>query len=693
MFEMSLVFLTVMGMIKKLRPYQQEAIDRVRDASLVGRKRGIINFATGLGKSFTAAKITENLFPMTLNRTLFIAPARSLVWQMAQNYRSDYPTLQYGATLRDGIVPGLGIVMGRHDDHNARVVVSSVQTLLDKIAMEEERNNKPITRSDIVIDRYGKISLNPNSDRRVLVSERFDRMLKSGGLFNCYIFDEAHHAVAEETLRMFKRIQELHEVSNQEAPNIIGLTATPIRWDGVALANLFETIYIQRNFRWAQRNGYLVPFADPIQINIESNSAENHKDLIMKTAHNWESVVLDAWHKVASDRQTIAFTSPINGMGGVETAKELCKYFLESGIPCAQIDGQGCIGPDGNTMSVNDRGELFQMFLDRRIRILFMYGVGLEGLDLPNADCLFWMRNTDNAPLMTQAVGRILRTHPGKEDALIVDFTGSGVSVSTMGTLLGLMIDPDEEKPPEDEEDEEDLLEVDEGVSLFDLKQDNTLIADGVVINVGKIINKQGNDWYHDAESNSMSLQINNSDSLIIKYPNYTLQAKCQDMMNAMSQEDNIFAKDSLYWRVNNNTSKMNQDDFHKWFSLLEWIEQYASQFSLWHIKSRGLETTIHNNAYAIADRSLDVLLTQSSRYAHQNIENRADFLVDRSKRWSGKATQRQRVLLKNLGHTEADAPDLKKKEASKMINHVKTYRPIIKFEESINQRLSQLGE
>jgi hypothetical protein len=67
-------------------------------------------------------------------------------------------------------------------------------------------------------------------------------------------------------------------------------------------------------------------------------------------------------------------------------------------------------------------------------------GVLTEGFDEPSVDCILLARPTHSRPLYIQIVGRATRLHPGKEDALIVDFVGASSrhELVTLDTLFGL---------------------------------------------------------------------------------------------------------------------------------------------------------------------------------------------------------------------------------------------------------------
>lgn len=685
-------------MSKELRPYQQLAIDRVRDSTTLGVSSGIINLATGLGKSFTTVKMTEQLFDPQDQRTMFFAPSVDLVWQMASNYKNDFPALSMGYSNRQGFHPGIGVVMQRRNDSDARVIVASVASVVDRsVSDEDERDNFPIVASDVKADRFGNIHKALGSKRKFLVSERFDNILANGGLINNYVYDEAHHSVATESLRMFKRIQELHDILNVPF-RLVGLTATPIRWDGVAMGNLYDKIHIRRGFRWAQHMGYLVPFAPSLTVELEYDRATTDKGV--KSASNWKDMVIDTYHEVAQERQVIVFTSPIGELTGVEVAKELAKEFVNRGIKASAVDGQSVITPDGQEHSGTKlRGNIYESFMRRDIKILCMYGVGLEGLDLPAADCLFWMRKTDNAVLMTQAVGRILRLHPGKEDALVVDFTGMGMDVSPMATLLGQMVDPDMEAEDEQAEIEDELTNPTEGATIFDgLTNHKSLVtAKGRTVKVSSVIRSQGDDWHYDHESDSLSLALSESHALIIKNPNFALKQRADEALQVihlqMVGDDVDFSEE----RLSNIAKKFEgkpTEVLERWEKALEWLVRYASKYTLWHVyKPEGKSYyKLANESFIDVDEDIQELLVKASIYSSTEIQDRADFLADKKKRWSGKVSQAQRNFLKNLGYSQWDDPDIRKKEASKIITHILAHQKIEQgFVGDMKKRLSAL--
>jgi DNA repair protein RadD len=47
------------------------------------------------------------------------------------------------------------------------------------------------------------------------------------------------------------------------------------------------------------------------------------------------------------------------------------------------------------------------------------------GVDIPLFDCCAWLRPTESLVLYTQGIGRVLRLHPGKQSALVLDYAGN----------------------------------------------------------------------------------------------------------------------------------------------------------------------------------------------------------------------------------------------------------------------------
>jgi hypothetical protein len=78
-----------------------------------------------------------------------------------------------------------------------------------------------------------------------------------------------------------------------------------------------------------------------------------------------------------------------------------------------------------------------------QLRVVANCGVLTEGFDDPGVDCILLARPTQSRPLYIQIIGRATRLHPGKDDALIIDFVGASSrhELVTLGKLFGLTPD------------------------------------------------------------------------------------------------------------------------------------------------------------------------------------------------------------------------------------------------------------
>lgn len=104
-------------MISDLRPYQQQALDDIRDSVRGGVRRLIVQAATGAGKTKLAAALVDAALTKG-NRTAFVVPAVSLVDQTVESF--------WAEGIRD-----VGVIQANHSmsDWSRPVQVCSIQTI------------------------------------------------------------------------------------------------------------------------------------------------------------------------------------------------------------------------------------------------------------------------------------------------------------------------------------------------------------------------------------------------------------------------------------------------------------------------------------------------------------------------------------------------------------------------------------
>lgn len=245
--------------------------------------------------------------------------------------------------------------------------------------------------------------------RVVLASRDSLSRLKSLPKFDSIIVDEAHLVSSKEESG-YQKIIDLVKPSY-----LLGLTATPYRLDGGEIfgnGKQFESKIYQITMAELVESGYLVDFVLP------TNAAAIDRDVLKKRSGQFteesqeaafsRSVVDDCIHKwevLAADRKLSLFFCC-----SVEHAK-LVQSLVQKSI---LITGE-----------TKDRDVFIDSARRGDIRAIINVNVLTTGVNIPSIDCVVFLRATASASLYTQSLGRGLRTHPHKQNCLILDFAGN----------------------------------------------------------------------------------------------------------------------------------------------------------------------------------------------------------------------------------------------------------------------------
>lgn len=374
----------------RLRGYQREAIDAVWAAHAGGMRRPAVVLPTGAGKTVVLSHAIREHRSRTATRSLVLVHRDELADQTIAKLKAVAPHLRVGK------------VKAGDDAVDADAVVASVQTL------SRERRLARLVESQ---QRSGAIGL--------------------------VITDECHHAVAASYRTIYDGLPDAWH---------LGVTATMARGDGAGLGKVWEDVVYQRSVLRMIADGFLV--------DVRAIAVESGLDLsaVKKSGGDYSAASLGAaleeidGHKVvakamlqhARDRRSIVFTPT------VAVAEETAKELSAVGIPAGVVSG---------ATPREERQRIYAAFAAGRLRALVNCMVLTEGFDSPAADCCVIARPTQSAPLFIQMVGRVLRTFPGKTDALVLDIAGTGARVSTLVDLS------DEEAPVRGIKDGETLTE------------------------------------------------------------------------------------------------------------------------------------------------------------------------------------------------------------------------------------------
>ena len=219
----------------------------------------------------------------------------------------------------------------------------------------------------------------------------------------------------------------------------VGLSGTPFRMDGKKLTdNLFDKIVYQKNIKWGIDNGYLCDvdaircYIDYDLSNVRSSSGDYNIAQLEDAMKDTGDAIADAYRKYSDGKPTLIFAS------GVKHAIDIA----------SRIDGAEVIVGD---TPQDERDRIFNGFENQTIPCIVSVEVMTQGVDLPIATVGIFAKPTKSIGRYQQQVGRILRKHPLKDKALIVDCIGSSsLGLCTAPNLIGIDIN----KVPENKRDD-----------------------------------------------------------------------------------------------------------------------------------------------------------------------------------------------------------------------------------------------
>jgi superfamily II DNA or RNA helicase len=362
----------------RLRDYQDEAIKALFDSWISGTKRPAVVLPTGSGKTVIFSHLVREFYEWRTNvHGLNIGNGghRSLILvhrdELADQALTKLQETDPGRTV--------GKIKAKDNGIWANTMVASVQTL--------SRDNRL---------------------QQLLGSQA------TSGEVGLIVTDECHHAAA----LSYKKIYEAFP----DALNA-GVTATLARGDGVGLGSTWEDVVFSRSVLWMISRGYLVDVRGQavqlghLDLSKVKTSAGDYQAKALGTAMvdaESPSAIAAALLKYAPDRRSIVFCPDV--FSSLATARAI-------GPTAAVITG-------GTPRE--DRRLIYKKFETGDLRTIVNCMVLTEGFDAPWADCAVIARPTKSPALYQQMVGRVLRTWPGKSDALVLDVTGTGGRLSTL---------------------------------------------------------------------------------------------------------------------------------------------------------------------------------------------------------------------------------------------------------------------
>ncbi len=369
----------------ELRTYQQTSID-----ALYGwwQKHPAITdcpllvLPTGAGKSVVIAELVRLLFdtwPESHPRTVVLVPSKELAEQNA--------------------------------DKLMRILPSHIRVGYYSASLGRKQPD-----ADVIVATIGSIARNAH-------------LL---GNIRCVIIDEAH-LVNPDGAGQYRQF--LADLARYCVFRVVGFTATPFRGNGVWLTDgddpLFTGIAHETPVSELLQAGYLSPLIRPIdaiQSRIDtsgigtSNGDYNINQLSDRVSDYLPAAADEACSLAADRHKWIAF------LPTVANAEAFADMLNQRGIPTLVVCGD---------TPKKDREQRIASFRRGEVRCLVTVLALATGFDVPDVDCIIWLRPTQSPVLYVQGAGRGLRIAEGKTDCLWIDFSDTTERLGPVDGIRG----------------------------------------------------------------------------------------------------------------------------------------------------------------------------------------------------------------------------------------------------------------
>lgn len=346
--------------LRKLRPYQREAIDKIISTFEQGIPKGLITLATGLGKTYVAGCFLRWLFEhYPKYNVLVLADKKELLLQFDKSLWTNLPKF-----------------------------------IATHILHESE---KPTFTDGILLSTFQSLDgfLEKNTDLK----------------FDIVIVDEAHHAAANTFVTTLEKINPSF---------LLGLTATPFRKDQRDIKKIFGDPLVKYDVIKALQKGYLANIDykiknDNIDINWVAEESKkgytirqlNKRIFIPQRDEEICDTIFKYWNYKKPQRGIIF----CNSSEHAERIEQILRTKFD--FPARSLTTRV---PDAD-----ERAKRLRLFRVGQIKILTCYDMLNEGVDVPDVDFLVYLRVTHSRTIFLQQLGRGLRYKKGKT-LLVLDF-------------------------------------------------------------------------------------------------------------------------------------------------------------------------------------------------------------------------------------------------------------------------------
>jgi superfamily II DNA or RNA helicase len=348
------------------RTYQQAVIEEILARFAAGKRRFLIEMATGLGKTYTAAHLVKRVMAQAAPRrlrVLLLAHQVELLQQAALSFKNvlGIGNHSYSACFDGG------------DPEPTDLVFASFDTLVSKLP-------------------------------------RFAR-----DAFDLIIIDEAHHTPATTYATVAQYF---------EPALLVGLSATPFRQDDRDVLEFFggsEGHVGRYNLAWALRHNklafpqYHVLLSDLDQARLDqlrlgASVADLDQHLFL---HQRDEEVVRLIESTIEQKQ-LAHPKGIVFCRSIRHIRHLIQFFPTGSATLVHSE-----------MPAPQRRTNIRDFREGDFRYILVRDLFNEGIDIPETNLLVFLRPTTSRTVWLQQLGRGLRRTKQKDVVHVLDFVGS----------------------------------------------------------------------------------------------------------------------------------------------------------------------------------------------------------------------------------------------------------------------------
>lgn len=343
-------------------PFQERLLELIALARQRDHHRNLLVAATGTGKTVMAALDYASLRSrLPRSRLLFIAHREEILDQSLATFRYALRDASFGEKWVGGARP-------TRFDH----VFASIQSL-------------------------------HATDLAALPRDHFDVV----------IVDEFHHAAASSYARVLDHLAPVE---------LLGLTATPERSDGMSILHWFDDRIAAELRLWeAIDQQHLSPF-----LYFGIHDGMDLREIPWRRGRGYDIDSLsnaytstDAWARLVVHQLAEHCDVPsLRALGfcvSVEHAHFMAHHFNRHGISAVAVSGE---------TPRAQRESALRELAEGRLRVVFSVDLFNEGVDIPAVDTVLMLRPTESPTLFLQQLGRGLRKASGKTSCTVLDFVG-----------------------------------------------------------------------------------------------------------------------------------------------------------------------------------------------------------------------------------------------------------------------------